>query len=160
MPTSLFSMTSMPPQDQKNTCEDPSPLKLDFVRVGSRYRVGKLLGSGGSGESNSKSLTDISHFSDTSLGSIYLGRDIRMGGDVAIKIGYTGLRSSRLIHEYQVYTRIAGCTGTCPVLWYGKEDLYEVMVLEYLGKSLGDLIDEQRPNSGKAFFCASQMVCS
>jgi hypothetical protein len=26
------------------------PLKLDFVRVGGRYRVGKLLGSGRSGE--------------------------------------------------------------------------------------------------------------
>lgn len=56
--------------------------------------------------------------------------------------------------------RIAGCTGTCPVLWYGKEDLYEVMVLEYLGKSLDDLIDEQKPNSEKAFCFASQMVCS
>jgi hypothetical protein len=27
-----------------------APLKFDFVRVGGRYRVGKLLGSGGSGE--------------------------------------------------------------------------------------------------------------
>ncbi len=46
-------MRSMPPQAQKNTCEDPPPFKLDFVHVGGRYRVGKLLGSGGSGESNS-----------------------------------------------------------------------------------------------------------
>ena len=156
-------MRTMPPhylQDQKYACEDPPPLKLDFVRVGGQYRVGKLLGSGGSGESNSESLAVVSHFSDTSLGSVYLGRDIRMGGDVAIKIGYPGLRSSRLVHEYQVYTRIAGCTGTCPVLWYGKEDVYEVMVLEYLGKSLDDLINEQKPNSGKAFCFASQMVCS
>src|SRR5260221_13062932 len=105
-------------------------------------------------------MTSVSQISYASPGSVYLRRGIRTGGDVAIKIGYTGLQSSRLVHEYQVYTRIAGCTGTCPVLWYGKEDLYEVMVLEYLGKSLGDLIDEQRPNSGKAFFCASQMVCS
>ena len=149
----------MPPQDQKNTFEDPPPLKLDFVCVGGRYRVGKLLGSGGSGELNSESLTDVSYFSDTSLGSVYLGRDIRTGGDVAIKIGYTGLRSSRLIHEHQVYTKIAGCKGTSPVLWYGKEDQYEVMVLEYLGNSLDDLIDEQKLNSGKAFLCASQMVC-
>ena len=108
----------------------------------------------------SLTLTVVSHFSDTSLGSVYLGRDIRTGGDVAIKIGYPDLRSSRLVHEHQVYTRIAGCTGTCPVLWYGKEDVYEVMVLEYLGKSLDDLIDEQKPNSGMAFCFASQMVCS
>jgi hypothetical protein len=31
----------------------PLPLKLDFVRVGGRYRVGKLLGSGRTGELNS-----------------------------------------------------------------------------------------------------------
>jgi len=159
MPTSLFLMTSMPPQDQKKSCEDPSPLKLDFVHIGSQYRVGKPLSSGRSGELNSESLTDISHFSNTSLGSVYIGRDIQMGDDVAIKIGYTGLWSSRLIHEYQVYTRIAGCTGTCQVLWYSKEDMYEVMVLEYLSMSLGNLIDEQKPNSGKVFFYASQMVC-
>ena len=155
-------MRTIPPhclQDQKYACEDPPPLKLDFVRVGGWYRLGKLLGSGGSGESNSESLTVVPHFSDTSLGSIYLGRDIRTRGDVAIKIGYPGPRSSRLVHEYQVYTRIAGCTGTCPVLWDGKEDLYEVMVLEYLSKSLDNLIDEQNPNSGKAFCFASQMVC-
>jgi serine/threonine protein kinase len=148
----------MSPQDQRNACEDPPSLKLGFVRVGGRYRVGNLLGSGGSGESNSASLTGVPHFSDTSLGSVYLGRDIRTGGDVAIKIGYTGQRSSRLIREYQVYTKIAGCTGTSPVLWYGKEDMYEVLVLEYLGNSLDDLINEQKLNIGKAFLCASQMV--
>jgi hypothetical protein len=31
------------------------PVQVDFVRVGGRYRVGKLLGSGGSGRSNSNS---------------------------------------------------------------------------------------------------------
>jgi len=103
-------------QGQEYACEDPPPLKLDFVHVGGRYRVGNLLGSGGLDESNSESLAVISHFSDTSLGSIYLGRDIQMGGDVAIKIGYPGLWSLRLVHEYQVYMRIASCTGTCPVL--------------------------------------------
>jgi hypothetical protein len=40
-------------QDQENACENPPSLKPDFVRVGGRYRVRKLLGSGGSGESNS-----------------------------------------------------------------------------------------------------------
>ena len=154
---------AMPLQSSKTTCEEPSPLQLDFVRVGSRYRVGKLLGSGGSGEPNSESLTEVWHFSDTSLGSVYLGRDIRTGGDVALKIGYTGetgLLSSGISHEYNVYTRIAGCTGTSPVLWYGKEGLYEVIVLEYLGNSLGDLINEQKFDSGETFLCASQMVCS
>lgn len=46
-----MTMRTMPPhhlQDKKYACEDPP-----FVRVGGRYRVGKLLGSGGSGEWNS-----------------------------------------------------------------------------------------------------------
>ena len=30
-----------------------APVQIDFVHVGGRYRVGKLLGSGGSGEPNS-----------------------------------------------------------------------------------------------------------
>ncbi len=30
-----------------------APLQIDFVRVAGRYRVGKLLGYGGSGERNS-----------------------------------------------------------------------------------------------------------
>ena len=45
------------------------------------------------------------------------------------------------------------------VLWYGKEDVYEVIILEYLGNSIGDLVDEEKFNSGKAFLYASQMVC-
>ena len=55
---------------------------------------------------------------------------------------------------------IAGSTGTSSVLWYGKEGLFEVIVLEYLGNSLGDLINEQKFDSGKAFLYASQMVRS
>lgn len=43
-------------QNSEEPSEKPhAPLKIDFVRVGGRYRVGKLLGSGGSGEPNSNS---------------------------------------------------------------------------------------------------------
>ena len=48
-------MMAMPLRGSENFCEQPRPLQIDFVRVGARYRVGKLLGSGGSGESNSDS---------------------------------------------------------------------------------------------------------
>ena len=46
---------------------------------------------------------------------------------------------------------IAGSKGTSSVLWYGREGGYDIIVLEYLGNSLGDLIDEQKFDSRKAF---------
>jgi hypothetical protein len=36
-----------------------APLQIDFVRVGGQYRVGKLLGSGGSGEPDSDSSSTL-----------------------------------------------------------------------------------------------------
>jgi len=53
---------------------------------------------------------------------------------------------------------IAGSVGTSSVLWYGREGMYEVIVLEYLGNSLGDLINEKLFDHGKVFSYASQMV--
>ena len=51
---------AMPPQK----VSVKPPVQIDFVRVGGRYRVGKLLGSGGSGRSNSDSnLIQLSEFS-------------------------------------------------------------------------------------------------
>jgi serine/threonine protein kinase len=77
-----------------------------------------------------------------------------------VKIGHSGQSPSRLHHEYNVYMSIVGSVGTASVLWYGKEDLYEVIVLEYLGSSLGDLINTRRFNHGEVFSYARQMVCS
>ncbi len=54
---------------------------LDIVRVNGQYRVGKLLGTGASGELNSDS--GLTHFLSL-LGSVYLGKDIFTGADVAL----------------------------------------------------------------------------
>jgi hypothetical protein len=83
------------------------------------------------------------------------------GGDVALKIGHTsGLPSSgsSLSHEYNVYRTIGGSKGISTVVWYGKEDIYEVMILDYLGSSLGDLIDQLKFDHRQTFSYASQMV--
>ena len=79
-----------------------------------------------------------------------------MGGEVAVKIAC--LLASMLNHEYRMYMTIAGSVGTPTVIWYGKEDIYKVIVLEYLGNSISDLIKEQKFDRGKAFLYASQMV--
>ena len=39
-----------------------------------------------------------------------------------------------------MYATISGSAGIPEVLWYGKEGLREIIVLEYLGTSLGDQI--------------------
>ena len=52
--------------------------------------------------------------------------NITTGGTFATPIG-----PSSLSHEHKVY-------GISKVLWFGKEDIYEVIILT----SLGDLIDQ------------------
>jgi len=66
-------------------------------------------------------LPQVCHYIDTSPGSVYLGKDIRMEAKVALKIGNPDQLPSGLSHKYNIYTSIAGSAGTSSVLWYGKE---------------------------------------
>ena len=78
-----------------------------------------------------------------------------------MKIGQAGNGlSSALRHEYNIYRSLAGSVGISLVHWYGKEDLCEVLVLENLGTSIGDLINNEQPSYEKMFFYASEMVSS
>ena len=104
-------------------------------------------------------LTQVLHFIYTSLGSVYLGRDIRTGADVALKIGSADQSTPKLKYKYDMYKNIAGIAGISSVLWYGYEGLYEVIVLEYLGVLLGDSIKEKQFDSEKVFLYVLQMVC-
>jgi serine/threonine protein kinase len=92
------------------------------------------------------------------LGSVYLGKDIKTGDEVALKIGRAENSPSKLNHEYNVYMALAGSLGIAEVCWYGKEGIYEVIALEYLGTSLDDLTCEDGLGVRKTFLYASQMV--
>lgn len=136
----------------------PAHDQLDFVRVDGRYRVGKLLGTGRSGEPHSNRVRLVFMIS---LASVFLGKDIKTGADVVLKVGRSGMRRSRLSHEYDVYTNIAGSTGIPEVLWYGKEGQREIIILQHLGTSLGNLVKERQFDPKSIFLYASQMVhCS
>lgn len=58
-----------------------------------------------------------------------------------------------------MYEAVGGSIGISEVFWYGKEGVYEVMVLDYLGTSLGDLIDQLQIDERSAFSYATEMVC-
>ena len=77
-----------------------------------------------------------------------------------MKIGHIGFSPSKLSHEHDVYKKIAGSTGISPIHWYGKEDIYEVIVMDFLRTSLDDMISMQHFDHRKTFFSASQMVRS
>ena len=80
------------------------------------------------------------------------------GDDVALKIGHPSGLPSSLSHEYDVYRTIGGSRGIPTVVWYGKEDIYKVIILNHLGTSLGDLIDQLKFDHRETFSYASQMV--
>lgn len=92
------------------------------------------------------------------LGSVHLGKDIKTGAEVALKIGRAGSSPSRLSHEYNVYKTLAGSLGIAEICWYGKEGICEVIALEYLGTSLYDLVSEHQLGIKTTFLYASQMV--
>ncbi len=58
-----------------------------------------------------------------------------------------------------MYDTIGGSTGISDVFWYGKEGAYEVIVMDYLGTSLGDLLNQLQIDEGSTFLYATQMVC-
>ena len=49
------------------------------------------------------------------LESVYLGKDIKTGVEVALKIGRVENSPSKLNHEYNVYTALAGSLGITKV---------------------------------------------
>jgi hypothetical protein len=63
-----------------------------------------------------------------------------------------------MVTDRNIYKTITGCAGVSPVRWFGKEGLYEVIVLDYLGTSLGDMISGQQSDHREVFSYAPQMV--
>lgn len=94
-------------------------------------------------------------------GSVYLGKDIKRGKEVALKVErHRGSHSdeSDLFHEYEIYKEINGCQGISKVYWYGSEGPYNVMVMNRYDYSLDDMVRRVPPDLPTIVSFAGQMV--
>jgi len=92
------------------------------LRVGSKYRLGRKIGSG-------------------SFGDIYLGTHITSAEEVAIKLECVKTKHPQLHIECKFYKMMQGGVGIPSVKWCGSEGDYNVLVMELLGPSLEDLFN-------------------
>ncbi|TRZ02250.1 hypothetical protein DNTS_034027 [Danionella cerebrum] len=92
------------------------------LRVGSKYRLGRKIGSG-------------------SFGDIFLGANITSGEEVAIKLESVKTKHPQLHIESKFYKMMQGGVGIPSIKWCGAEGEYNVMVMELLGPSLEDLFN-------------------
>ena len=112
------------------------------VTIGRRYTVGLKIGSG-------------------SFGDIYKGVNTATGEDVAIKFESIYSKHPQLIRESKIYKTLQGIVGIPNVRWDGIEGVYNTMVLDLLGKSLEDLLNDcSRKFSLKTvLMLADQLLC-
>ena len=93
--------------------------------VAERYRLKKRIGSG-------------------SFGEIYCAENIKTHRLAAVKLESTRAEIPQLSYESRIYTNLAGGTGIPRLHWYGTEGFQNIMVIDLLGKSLEDLLDQCR----------------
>jgi serine/threonine protein kinase len=93
------------------------------LRVGSKWVLRKRIGAG-------------------SFGEIYSGEHTSGKETIAVKLEQTNANPPQLSNEFRAYRVLAGGTGIPSIRWYGVEGDYNVLVMELLGKSLGQLCEE------------------
>jgi len=93
--------------------------------VASTYRLSKKLGQG-------------------SFGEVFKATDLRTGVEYAAKLERTTSKEFTLAHEAKVLQVLQGGLGIAKLMHFGKESIYNVMVMDLLGPSLEDLKDRFR----------------
>jgi len=96
------------------------------------------------------------------IGTVYLGKDIKRGREVALKVEHhqpgSDSNESDLFHEYKIYKEINGCQGIPKAYWYGSEGPYNVMVMNRYDHSLDDMVRRVPPDLPTVVSFAGQMV--
>lgn len=103
---------------------EASESRMD-LRVGSKYRIGRKIGSG-------------------SFGDVYQGTNIVSGDPVGIKLEPVTAKYPQLLYEaklYKVLNSGGSVVGIPRVRWSGVEGDYNVLVIDLLGPSLEDLFN-------------------
>lgn len=77
---------------------------------------------------------------------------------MALKLEIVEDSDSKLAHEYSVYRALSGLPGIPRVYWYGREGLYDVLVLDRLGSSFEAMVRTPVLSITAIFTYATQMV--
>jgi serine/threonine protein kinase len=111
--------------------------------VASRFRLIKKIGAG-------------------SFGQIYVSEDIKTHKKVAVKLESTKNKSPQLSYESKLYNTFEGCCSVPRIYYFGTEERYNVMAIDLLGKSLEDLLNENknRLSLKTVLMLADQMISS
>jgi len=81
------------------------------------------------------------------FGSIYRGQNVRTKEFVAIKVEAIIDNLKLLKNESNIYNFLSGSEGIPTIKWYGKDNRNYYMVINLLGKSLKDLMNESKKMS-------------
>ncbi|KAM3874168.1 casein kinase I-like [Diretmus argenteus] len=95
-----------------------------------------------------------------SFGDVYLAINITNGEEVAVKLEPREARHPQLLGESKLYKILQGGVGVPRIRWYGQEKEYNVLVMDLLGPSLGDLFDScsRRFTMKTVLMLADQMI--
>jgi hypothetical protein len=63
-----------------------------------------------------------------------------------VKVEAAGCGGSDLEAEYEFYEKLKDCSTTPNIHWFGIESTYNVLVLDLLGPSLEDLLNQHERN--------------
>ena len=76
------------------------------------------------------------------FGEIYYGRHISEDKEVAIKLEEINTKHPQIFYESKIYTTLKGGTGIPNIYWCGTLGKYNILIIDYLGKSLETLFND------------------
>ena len=98
---------------------------------------------------------------DFVTGVVYLGINIVLKGEVAVKLKPANTVLPQLQHKFEVYKSLSG-VGIPSIQWFGMECNYNALVISHLGLSLKDVFNlcNRKFSLKTILLLADQMVCT